>query len=248
MIYVCIPAHNEERTIGVLLWKVRRVMQEFGRDYAVHVYDDASTDETAQVLARYETVLPLVVTRSEQRMGYAGALEALLREVASRSTYPKRDVLVTLQGDFTEGPENIVPLAKAIEGGADLVAGEGSSADTPPRAVRLSRWAAPILLGRALKGAPVPDPLCGVRAYRAIVIKKALRDRSGPLIHQSGWAANLELLKELAPHARRLSHVPVELRYDLRERPSRHKTLGTLRGLTRLRGTRWSPANREHTA
>ena len=44
MIYVCIPAHNEASTIGVLLWKIRKVMLEFGREYEVLILDDASTD------------------------------------------------------------------------------------------------------------------------------------------------------------------------------------------------------------
>ena len=248
MIYVCIPAHNEERTIGVLLWKIRRVMREFGRDYVVRIHDDASTDGTAEVLGRYAQILPVGVERSQERLGYAGALESLIRGVAHESAYPKRDVVVTLQGDFTEGPEHIIPLAKAIEGGSDLVAGEATSIGERPRSVRFSTWAAPILLGRTLKSAPVPDPLCGMRAYRVIVLRKALRDRDRPLIRKRGWAANIELLKELAPHARRLSHVPVEVRYDLRQRSSRHRPWETLRALAGLRAVRWTEQEAERTA
>lgn len=248
MIYVCIPAHNEERTIGVLLWKIRRVMREFGRDYVVRVHDDASTDGTAEVLGRYAQILPISVERSETRLGYAGGLESLIRGAARESAYPKRDVVVTLQGDFTEGPEHIIPLAKAIEGGADLVAGEATSIGEPPRSVRFSSWAAPILLGKTLRSAPVPDPLCGMRAYRVIVLRKALRDRERPLIRKQGWAANVELLRELAPHARRLSHVPVEVRYDLRQRSSRHRPWGTLRSLAGLRSVEWIEHDVERTA
>ncbi|NIQ55975.1 MAG: glycosyltransferase, partial [Gammaproteobacteria bacterium] len=51
MIYISIPAHNEERTAGVVLWKVRQVMSEFGRDYEVLFLDDASTDRTPDVEA-----------------------------------------------------------------------------------------------------------------------------------------------------------------------------------------------------
>ena len=79
MIYVCIPAHNEGRTIGVLLWKIRKVMLEFARDYEVLVLDDASTDETQDVLARYQKALPVRVLREEQRVGYPRAVEHLLR-------------------------------------------------------------------------------------------------------------------------------------------------------------------------
>ena len=248
MIHICIPAHNEEGTIGVLLWKIRRVMREFGRDYVVRVHDDASTDGTAEVLRRYQKVLPLHVSTSPSRQGYARSLETLIRTVAEESPYPKRDVVVTLQGDFTEGPEHIVSLAKAVEGGADLVAGNAADLGNPPRRIRLTRWAAPILLGRALNAAPVPDPLCGVRAYRVIVLRKALRSRDEPLTRREGWAANVEMLESLAPHARRLTHVPVEVRYDLRQRPSRHSPLGTLRGLLAVRTVRWDSDEPERTA
>jgi hypothetical protein len=76
-----------------------------------------------------------------------------------------------------------------------------------------------------------------MRAYRVIVLKKALRDRSEPLIQSDGWAANLELLGKLTPHARRISEVELEPRYDLRQRPSRFKPLRTLLSVARLRGT-----------
>ena len=46
MIYITIPVHDEESTVGVLLWKIRNVMGEFGRDYEILVCDDASTDGT----------------------------------------------------------------------------------------------------------------------------------------------------------------------------------------------------------
>ena len=46
MIYICIPALDEARTIGVLLWRIRQVMEEFPRDYHVLVLDDGSTDDT----------------------------------------------------------------------------------------------------------------------------------------------------------------------------------------------------------
>ena len=70
MIYVCIPAHNEATTIGVLLWKVRKVLGEFRRDYRIVVHDDASSDDTAEVLQRYRRSLPLTILRSDTRIGY----------------------------------------------------------------------------------------------------------------------------------------------------------------------------------
>lgn len=247
MIYVCIPAHNEERTIGVLLWKIRKVMREFGRDYEVLVLDDASTDETAKVLDRYRRVLPLRVLKEEHRAGYPSAVQRLLWEVLDRTSYPKRDVAVLLQADFSESPDYIVPLLKALEGGADIVAGVVEQNGLPaPRAVRVARRMAPWVLGRAYGGAPVSDPLSGFRAYRLIVLKKALAEfRGGPFLETDGWASNVELLGLVAPHARRIAEAPLTLRYDVAARPSRLSAVRTLRGLLRVRRERWESHTRE---
>ena len=102
MIFVCIPTHNEAETIGVLLWKTRNVMGEFGRDYRIVVHDDASDDETPEVLQRYRRSLPLTVLRSDRRLGYGRSVEKLLRHVVDEATYPKRDCAVVLQADFTD--------------------------------------------------------------------------------------------------------------------------------------------------
>ncbi len=244
MIYIAIPVHNEESTIGVLLWKVRNVMGEFGRDYEILVLDDASTDSTREVLQRYRRTLPLRVLRSEERLGYARAVERLLREAVDRAPYPKRDAVVTLQGDFTEHPQYLVPLVKTLEGGADVVVGTLSEGRKEmPWQVRLARWAAPRVLGDSLKECPVSDPFCGFRVYRVIVLKKALRELGeGPMVTRMGWAANVELLQLAVHQARRVEEVPFGLRYDIRTRRSRFRTLQTLRSLTGIRGkVDWTP-------
>jgi len=244
VIYIAIPVHNEESTIGVLLWKIRNVMGEFGRYYELLVFDDASTDGTPEVLGRYRRTLPLRIFRSEERLGYPASLEKLLRTAAERAPYPKRDAIVTLQGDFTEHPEDLIPLVKTLEGGADVVAGNfGGNRDGLPFSVRLARWAAPRILGSSLKECPVSDPFCGYRIYRVIVLKKALRDLGdAPLVRHSGWAANVHLLEMAVHHARRIEEVPLGLRYDIRTRKTRFSTLQTLRELNRIRGrVDWTP-------
>ncbi len=221
-------------------------MLEFGREYEVLVLDDGSSDETQEVLARYRKVLPVHVLREDQRVGYSRAVERLLREALDRTSYPKRDAAIVLQGDFTESPDHIVPLIKAFEGGADVVAGSVEENGRPiPHPVKVARWIAPLVLGRAFAGAPVSDPLCGFRAYRLVVLKKALRDRPGPLLNSHGWAANLELLGIVAPFARRITEAPFDLRYDARQRPSRFRAIRTLRGLLRVRREKWEGLERK---
>ncbi|MBM4183043.1 MAG: glycosyltransferase family 2 protein [Gemmatimonadetes bacterium] len=241
MIYVCIPTHNEAATVGVLMWKVRKVLGEIDRPFTIVVHDDASTDDTPQVLARYKGMLPLTVIRSEQRLGYGRSVEVLLRHVQAEAPYPKRDCAVVMQADFTEDPKDMVPLVKLVEGGADIVAGCVSGGEgEPPKGTKMVRWVTDKLLKRVLKGAPVSDPLGGLRAYRVIVLKKALRERAESLITSDGWAANVELLGKLAPHARRVAEAPLALRYDLQMRPSRFRPVRTIWALARLGSSLWA--------
>src|SRR3989475_3382472 len=67
MIYVCVPVHNEARTAGLVLWKVRQVFTAFPREYQLLVLDDASTDDTGEVLASYAKVLPMTVVTHQDR-------------------------------------------------------------------------------------------------------------------------------------------------------------------------------------
>ncbi|MGE0160432.1 MAG: glycosyltransferase family 2 protein [Gemmatimonadales bacterium] len=241
MIYVCIPTHNEAATVGVLMWKVRKVLSELDRPFTVVVHDDASTDDTAQVLARYKRTLPLHVLRSDACIGYARSVETLLRYVQAEAPYPKRDCAVVMQADFTEDPQDMVPLVKLIEGGADIVAGCVADAKGPlPKGAKTVRWVTDKLLQGVVGKAPVSDPLGGLRAYRVIVLKKALRDRATPLLTTDGWAANVELLGRLAPHARRITEAPLSMRYDLQMRPSRFRPVRTLWSLARLRASLWA--------
>ena len=226
MLYFCIPVHNEAPTIGVLLWRIRKVFQEYSRDYEVLVYDDASTDDTVAALAPYSRVLPLTTIAGDKRVGYAGAVDALVRAVSRRTRYPRRDAMVLLQGDFTDQPEHLPELVKRFEGGADIVVGERGDVPGTPVPVRrlqmLARWA----LKPFVRVAGVSDPFSGYRLYRISVIRDLLKATGdAPVARGEGWAANVDLLRRAGAHARRVETVTLAPRYDVRARPSRVRPL-----------------------
>ena len=223
MIYVCIPAYNEAPTIGLLLWRIRKVFERYPREYEIVVLDDASEDATAETLAPYGEVLPLTVLRHAQRRGYAAAVETLLRTVAQRTRYPRRDAVILMQADFTDQPEHLPELIKRHEGGADLVVAEQASssvaAPVPVRRLRrIGRW----LLRPFARVEGVTDPLGSFRLMRIAVVRDLLKESGeARLLASEGWAANAELLAKAARFARRIESVPLEPRYDLRPRASR---------------------------
>ncbi|HEX5436301.1 MAG TPA: glycosyltransferase family 2 protein [Gemmatimonadaceae bacterium] len=223
MLVITIPAYNEAPTIGLLLWRIRRVFEAYSREYEVIVLDDGSTDATPDTLRPYIKVLPLTVLRNEERRGYAAALDRLVRAASGRTRYPRRDAMIMMQGDFTDQPEHIPELVKCFEGGADLVVGEQAALPAAaPTPVRRLRRMAPWVVRPLVKLPGIVDPLSTFRLYRIALLRELLRDAGdAPIVHWDGWAANVELLMKLSALARRRETVPLESRYDLRPRESR---------------------------
>ena len=221
MIYICIPSYNEGQTVGVLLWRIRRVFQDYSREYEIIVYDDGSTDATAETLEPYAKVLPLTVIRSETRRGYGPTLSALCKEVSRRTRYARRDGMVIMQGDFTDQPEMLPELVKRFEGGADIVVAERDRASMPVPVRRLTQFA-PWMIRPFVSTADVRDPFGSFRLFRISVLRDLLKaSNDAPVVTTDGWAANVELLVKTMPFARRIECVDVSPRYDVRARDTR---------------------------
>lgn len=222
MLYIGIPAYNEAPTVGLLLWRLRSVMQEFAREYELIVYNDGSTDATAETLESYTEVLPLTIVGGSRHEGYAHALDALVRAASRRTRYPRRDGLVIMQADFTDRPEDLPELVKRFEGGADVVVGERNVTPSWPSAVRMLRRVAPLVTRPFVNVPSVQDPFGAFRVYRISVLRDLLKDAGDhPLLRSDGWTANVELLHRVERYARRIETVALTPRYELRPRATR---------------------------
>ncbi len=241
MLYICIPAYNEAPTVGLLLWRLRSVMQEFAREYEIFVYNDGSADATAETLKSYAEVLPLTVIGGDEHKGYAHALDALMREVSGRTRYPRRDGLITMQADFTDRPEDLPELIKRFEGGADIVVAERELTPAWPSAARTLRRVAPFVTKPFLEFPNVTDPFGTLRLYRISVLRDLLKDANeAKLVESDGWSANVEMLVRARRFARRIEAVSFSPRYELRPRASRvrpwRSALALFRSARALRG------------
>ncbi|WP_309670699.1 glycosyltransferase [Gemmatimonas sp.] len=222
MLYLAIPAHNEVATIGVLLWRIRTVLAEFPREYEVVVYDDASSDETAEVAEQYAHAMPVTVLRGTAHVGYAGALDALIRHVSAQTRYPRRDAMLLVQGDFTDPPGIVPEFARRFEGGADLVVGERMVVADAPVPVRRLFKAAHWAMRPFVRVDGVNDLTASMRLIRISALRDLVRQAgSEPICVGDSWTANADLLLKLVPLARRVESVPMEPTYGVRMRDTR---------------------------
>lgn len=208
MIYVCVTTKNAADTVGLLLWKVRQVFLAYPKEYQFLVTDDGSSDDTPEVLERYQRVLPMTLVPHDSRSGYGACTEALLLAALERSDRPKRDSAIVLPPDFTITPDVIPEAVKRIESGADVVIGESRDANGP-LGQRLVRRAAPWLLRPGVQVPGVADLLSGFCALRLITLKLALRHEAGPLLQSDGLCARAELVARATRTARQVAAVPV---------------------------------------
>jgi glycosyltransferase involved in cell wall biosynthesis len=246
VLYICIPSYNEGPTIGVLLWRIRRVLQDYSRPFEIVVYNDGSDDSTREILEPYTKVLPLTILGDSKRHGYSHAVNELLKDVSKRTRYPRRDAVILMQGDFTDQPENIPELVKRFEGGADIVVAERApeKLDKNGRSlIRLGNWAT-----RPFLTVPnITDPFGTFRLFRISVIRELLKGTGGgesQLVSDQGWAVNYELLLKAMRVARRVENVPTDPRYDVRLRESRVRPVKDAVSILRFawNARKWQPA------
>ena len=161
---VIIPLHNEEGTIAPLFRRLSAVMAALGRPYEIIFVDDASTDAGAKVLAG----IAATVIRLPSRSGQAAALQAGFDAATG-------EIIITLDADLQNFPEDIPLLLAELEKGFDLVCGWRWRRRDPAGKVVSAGIAGAVR--RAVTGETIHDFGCGLRAFRRAVLKDVRLDR-----------------------------------------------------------------------
>ncbi len=204
---VVIPALNEERALPLVIRDVPRPPVR-----RVVVADNGSTDGTAEVA---RTAGAEVVREPEK--GYGAAC---LRALAHLAADPP-DVVVFLDGDRSDHPEELPRLLAPLRAGADLVIGSrtrGRRARGSLTPQQVAGNAVACVALRLLYGARYTD-LGPFRAIRWEALQGlAMRDRN--------WGWTVEMQIKAAQQGLRYAEVPV----SYRERIGESKVSGTVRG------------------
>jgi len=160
---IVIPVYNESANLEVLWQRLSSVIAGGERNYEVIFVDDGSIDDSLALLRRIAAQERRVrVVELARNFGQHSAILAGFREC-------RGDVVVTLDADLQNPPEEIPRLLEAIDAGNDVVGGWREE-----RQDQTYRRAASLLhnkLTSLMVGVPMHDYGCMLRAYRRHIVQ-----------------------------------------------------------------------------
>ena len=190
---VLIPCYNEEKTIGKVVADFRRVLPDAG----IFVYDNNSTDRTAELAAAAGAEV-----RREPMQGKGNVMRRMFREIDAES-------YIIVDGDDTY-PAEAAPemIRRVLEENADMVVGDRlSSTYYEENKRRFHNFGNNFVRGiiNRLFGTEIRDIMTGYRAFSYLFVK------SFPILSR-----NFEIETEMSIHAveyrMQIDHVVVEYR------------------------------------
>ena len=164
---IVIPVFNESVSIPRLHTRLHQVLQQLGRSFEVVYVDDGSTDRSLEELLLVQGWDPAVKVVTLARN--AGQHAAVLAGFA----HARGAVVVTLDADLQNPPEEIPRLLAEIDAGHDAVGTRREGRNDP--FLRRAISAVVSRLASLAVGVPMTD--CGsmLRAYRRPVVEEILR-------------------------------------------------------------------------
>lgn len=162
---IVIPLLNEEESLTELYHWIANTMQSNGFLYEIIFIDDGSTDASWELIDNLTSQHPEVkAIRFLKNFGKSQALHAGF-------ALAKGDVVITMDADLQDNPEEIPELYQMItQGGYDLVSGwkkkRYDSVVSKNLPSKLFNFAA-----RKTSGVQLNDFNCGLKAYKKDVVK-----------------------------------------------------------------------------
>ena len=163
-ISIIVPIYNEEESIPELVEWIERTLQQHKYNFEVVLIDDGSNDNSwkviEQVAKERKTVKGIKFRRN---YGKSAALHTGFNTAQG-------DVIVTMDADLQDSPEEIPALYKMIqEEGYDLVSGWKKKRYDPVSKRIPSKFFNAV--ARWVTGISLNDFNCGLKAYRKKVVK-----------------------------------------------------------------------------
>jgi undecaprenyl-phosphate 4-deoxy-4-formamido-L-arabinose transferase len=164
MISVVIPVYNEEANLTHLLERLRPVMQKMGKGYEIIFVDDGSRDNTLSILKSFLIYPEVKVVELTRNYGQHAA-------IFSGFSVIEGDIVITLDADLQNPPEEIPNLVRVMEEGNYDVVGtirkerkDSFLRTFPSRIINM--------ITRKITKVNMSDWGCMLRAYRRDVVER----------------------------------------------------------------------------
>src|ERR671933_1845295 len=155
---VVVTVLNEERTVDEVYERTTAALAALGRPYELIFVDDGSRDGTfARIERLHERDGRVRAVRFKRNFGQHPAMHAGLARA-------RGEVVVTMDGDLQNAPEDIPRLVAAVDAGSDVASGRRQARKDPLGRALPSRVINGML--RRFTGVEISDFGCAFNAYR----------------------------------------------------------------------------------
>jgi len=164
MISLVIPVYNEEANLSHLIERLRSIMQKTGKNYEIIFVDDGSRDNTLSILKSFLIYSEVRVIELTRNYGQHAA-------IFSGFSVVRGDIVITLDADLQNPPEEIPNLVRVMEEGDYDVVGtirkerkDSIFRTFPSRMINA--------IARKITKVNMSDWGCMLRAYRRNIVER----------------------------------------------------------------------------
>jgi undecaprenyl-phosphate 4-deoxy-4-formamido-L-arabinose transferase len=164
---VVIPVYNEEANLPVLMQRLMPVMQSLGKSFEIIFIDDGSRDQSLEILTGFTKNEQVKVVELTRNYGQHAAIMAGF-------SITQADIVITLDADLQNPPEEITNLVKVMKEGRYDVVGtirkgrkDSFFRILPSKIINM--------VARRITGVNMRDWGCMLRAYRRPVVERMIQ-------------------------------------------------------------------------
>ncbi|HEY8540427.1 MAG TPA: glycosyltransferase family 2 protein [Steroidobacteraceae bacterium] len=161
---IIVPMYNEQENVTPLYRAIIDAVAKLGYPFEIIFVDDGSADRTVAIATELACRDPrLRIVKFRRNYGQTAAMAAGIE-------YARGEIVVTMDGDLQNDPEDIGAFVSKIEEGYDLVVGWRYNRQDKLVSRKIPSRVANWLIAK-VTGVPIRDNGCSLKAFRADLIK-----------------------------------------------------------------------------
>jgi undecaprenyl-phosphate 4-deoxy-4-formamido-L-arabinose transferase len=164
---VVIPVYNEEENLPALIQRLMPVMLGLGKSFEIIFIDDGSHDQSLQILKEFTKNFQVRIVELTKNYGQHAAIMAGF-------SITQADIIITMDADLQNPPEEIINLVKVMEEGNYDVVGtirkgrkDSFFRILPSKIINI--------VARKITGVSMRDWGCMLRCYRLPVVQRMIQ-------------------------------------------------------------------------